>query len=251
MQTRSTTLIGVLLGAVLVLALAGGAFAAMSLQQPTPAQAQAGVAGMRQITVIGNGEVRVAPDMATVQIGVETSAPTTQEALAQNTAQAQAIIDQMKQLGIDDKDLQTSGFSISPTYDTNGRAVTGYQVSNMVMVTIRDLDNAGTLLDQVVQSGANRIYGINFGLSDLKTAQAQARDAAILDGRDRADQMARTSGATLGTVLVITENVGSASPFPMLDMAMSARGEALGAPVPVQPGEQVITAQVQLTYELR
>ncbi|NTU84456.1 MAG: SIMPL domain-containing protein, partial [Chloroflexales bacterium] len=116
METRNATLLGLLGGALLVIALAAGAFAGVMFTRPAPAQAQgSGVPGMRQVTVIGSGEARIAPDMATVQIGVETTAPTTQEALAQNTAQAQAIIDQLKQLGVADKDLQTRGFNIYPT----------------------------------------------------------------------------------------------------------------------------------------
>mgnify|MGYP001266111148 CR=1 FL=1 len=251
MENRNAALFGALGGALLVIAVAAGAFAGGALTRPAAAQAQGvGVTGMRQVTVIGTGEARVAPDMATVQIGVETTAPTTQEALAQNTAQAQAIIERIKQLGVGDRDVQTSGFNIYATYDNEGRNVTGYTVSNTVSVTIRDLAQAGDLLDQVVQAGANRVYGISFGLSDPKAAQAQARDAAVADAKSKAEQLAKAGGAGLGTVLVITENIGSSAPVPM--PMLDARAEmAAGAPVPVQAGEQVITAQVQITYELR
>ncbi len=252
MNTRTSTLIGAVGGALLVITLAAGAFAGVALTRPAPAQAQgAGVPGMRQVTVIGSGEARVAPDMATVQIGVETTAPTTQAALAENTTQAQAIIDQVKQLGVAEKDVQTSGFNIFPTYGEDGRTVTGYTVSNTVLVTIRDLAQAGALLDQVVSAGANRVYGVNFGISDPKAAQAQARDAAVADARARADQLAQSAGASIGAVLVISENIGGAMPVPMPAM-MADRAEAVGgAPVPVQAGEQVVGAQVQITYELR
>lgn len=250
METRST-LLGVLGGALLVIALAAGAFAGVALNRPAAAQAQgSGVPGMRQVTVIGTGETRIAPDMATVQLGVETTAPTTAEALAQNNAQAQAIIDQLKALGIAEKDIQTSGFNIFATYGEDGRTITGYTVSNLVMVTIRDLGQAGALLDQVVQAGANRVYGVSFGLSDPKTAQAQARDAAVADARARAEGLAQAGGAAVGTVLVITENIGAASPLPM-PAARADMAEAVGSAVPVQAGEQLITAQVQVTYELR
>ncbi|HMQ32958.1 MAG TPA: SIMPL domain-containing protein [Chloroflexaceae bacterium] len=251
METRTATLLGALGGALLVIALAAGAFAGGALTRPSAAQAQgAGVPGMRQVTVVGTGEARVAPDMATVQIGVETTAPTTGEALAQNTAQAQAIIERIRQLGVAERDVQTSGFNIHATYDNEGRNVTGYTVSNTVSVTIRDLAQAGELLDQVVEAGANRVYGVSFGLSDPKAAQAQARDAAVADARARADQLAQAGGAGVGMVLVISENIGGAQPGPM--PMMDARAEAAaGAPVPVQAGEQVVTAQVQITYELR
>jgi uncharacterized protein YggE len=249
MDTRNSTLIGVLAGALLVAVLAVGALAGLAFARPAPAQAQnVGVPGMRQVTVTGQGEVRVIPDLAVMQLGVETTAPTTQEALAQNTAQAQAIIDQLKALGVAEKDIQTSGFNIYAAYANEGRTITGYTVSNMVQVTIRDLAQAGALLDQVVQVGANRVYGISFGLSDPGAAQAQARDAAMADARDRAEQYARAGGATLGNVLVITENLGSITPLPAMIRDEAAQA---GAPVPVQPGEQTVTAQIQVTYELR
>jgi uncharacterized protein YggE len=251
MDTRNSTLIGVLSGALLVAVLALGALAGIMFARPSAAQAQGtGVPGMRQVTVVGSGEARVAPDMATVQLGVETTAPTTQEALAQNSAQAQAIVDQLKQLGVDEKDIQTSGFNIYATYNDDGRTVTGYTVSNTVSVTIRNLAQAGELLDTVVQSGANRVYGVSFGVSDPKAAQAQARDAALADARARAEQLAQGAGAQIGAVLVISENIGAPPVMPM--PAMAAADQAVGgAPVPVQAGEQVVNASVQVTYELR
>ncbi|GAB4431368.1 MAG: SIMPL domain-containing protein [Chloroflexi bacterium OHK40] len=249
MDTRNPTLLGVLAGALLVAVLALGGLAGLTLARPGAAQAQPGVNGMRQITVIGNGEIRVAPDMASVQIGVETTAPTTREALDQNTAQAEAIIDQVKQLGVAEKDIQTSGFNIYATYSDAGRTVTGYTVSNTVNVTIRDLAQAGDLLDKVVQAGANRVYGISFGVSDPKAAQAQARDAAMADARARAERLAQSGSASIGQILVISESIGSGPVVPL--PAMADRFQGAGAPVPIQAGEQVITAAVQVTYELR
>jgi uncharacterized protein len=250
MENRNPTLIGALVGALLIAVLALGAIGAALITRPTAVAAQpAGVPGMRQVTVIGSGEVKVTPDTASVQIGVETSAPTTKEALEQNTAQANAIIAQIKALGVADKDIQTSGFNINPTYDTNMRQVTGYTVSNQVGVTIRDLAQAGSLLDQVVQAGANRIYGVSFSVADPSAALAQARDKAVADAKARAEQLAKGSGASVGLVLVITENVGSSPvvPMPMLDRAVAAGA----APVPMQAGEISYSAQVQMTYELK
>lgn len=249
MEMRTTTILGVLAVALLIAVLALGAFGAVVLAQPAQAQ-DVGVGGMRQVTVVGTGEARVAPDMASVQLGVETQAPTTQEALAQNTAQAQAIIDQVKQLGVAAEDIQTSGLNIYANYDNDGRNITGYTVSNTVSVTIRNLAQAGDLLDKVVQAGANRVFGVSFGVSDPKAAQAQARDAALADARARAEQLAQGSGAQLGAVLVISENIGSGPVVPMPAMARD-EAQAAGAPVPVEAGQQVIPASIQVTYALR
>jgi hypothetical protein len=242
------TLVGILAGALLIAVLALGGLAGLALTRPATAQAQStGITGLRQITVVGTGEARVAPDIATVQIGVETTAPTTGEALAQNNAQARAIIDQLTQLGVAERDLQTSGFNIYAAYSNDGRTVTGYTVSNTVSATIRDLAQAGELLDRVVQAGANRVYGISFGVSDPKAARAQARDAALADARERAQQLAQGSGGQLGTVLVVSESIGAPPVIPM----PAAMDQAAGRGAPVQSGEQLITAALQVTFELR
>lgn len=249
MATPNQSIVGILAGILLIAVLALGGLAGFALSRPAPAQAQSGIAGLRQITVVGNGEVRVTPDMATVQIGVETTAPTTQEALDQNSAQARAIIDQLTQLGLEEKDLQTSGFNIYATYADDGRTVTGYTVSNSVSATIRDLAQAGALLDSVVAAGANRVYGISFGISDPKAAQAQARDAALADAQARAAQLATSSGGQIGAVLVISESIGASPVIPM--PAMMDRAESMGGAAPIQAGEQLISAALQVTYELR
>ncbi len=244
MTQRISPVVGGLVIALLIalLALAG----AVGMLLTRPAQAQPVAGSPRQITVVGVGEVQGTPDTANVQIGVETEAPTTQEALDQNNAQVQAIIAKMKELGVDEKDIQTRNFNIYPRYDNEGRQVRGYQVSNIVAVTIRNLDEAGALLDQVVQEGANRVYGISFSVDDPSELIAQARDAAVAEARAKAEQLAGGADASVGQALVITENVGSQQPIPVA----FAVGEADRA-VPIEAGEQTFTAQVQITFELR
>jgi uncharacterized protein YggE len=241
--------LGITLGivaAVLLLAVLVGVVGLLYVR-PATAQTSVGVPGMRQITVIGHGEVTGQPDTATVQIGVETDAPTAKDALAQNNAQAQAIQAKLKELGVDEKDIQTNNFTINPTYTNDGRQVTGYHVSNNVTVKIRNLGQAGNLLDQVVQAGANRVYGITFGVENPEVLLGQARQQAMQDARARATQLANAGGAALGDVLMITEQIGGA-PIPMPVVRAEA---AAGAPsVPVQPGELRFSADVQATFGL-
>jgi uncharacterized protein len=245
-----TRRIGITIGvvaAVLVLAVLAG-LVGLLYARPATAQTSAGVPGMRQVSVVGHGEVKGAPDTATVQIGVETEAATAKDALAQNSAQAQAVQEKLTKLGVDAKDIQTSNFSINPTYGSDGRQVTGYHVSNMVTVKIRQLDQAGTLLDQVVQAGANSVYGVSFSVENPEALLDQARKAAIENARARATQLAGASGAAIGDVLVISENVAP-QPIPM----PLARAEAAGAAqaAPVQPGEQSFSVDVQVTFGLK
>jgi uncharacterized protein YggE len=247
MTRRIWTTIGIVAAALLLAVLAG--VVGLLYARPATAQTNVGVPGMRQVTVVGHGEIKGTPDTATVQIGVTSQAAAAKDALAQNTAQAQAIQQKLKDLGVAEKDIQTSNFSISPTYGSDGRQVTGYQVSNIVTVTIHNLGQAGTLLDQVVQAGANNIYGVSFSVDDPQALLEQARQRAMQDAKARATQLASAGGAAVGDVLVISENVGSQPPvpLPMMDRAAAAQAPA----VPVQPGEQSFSVDVQATFALR
>jgi hypothetical protein len=234
---------------VLLLAVLAGIVGVL-YARPATAQTSVGVPGMRQVTVVGQGEVKGQPDMATVQIGVETEAPTARDALAKNTEQAQALQSRLKELGVAEKDIKTSNFSVYPTYGADGRQITGYHVSNSVTATIRDLGGAGTLLDQVVQAGANSINSISFGVADPKALLNQAREQAMQDAKAQAETLAKAGGAAVGEVLVISENIGSQPPMPLMMPAPAAEA-AQGRAVPVQPGEQSFTVQVQVTFGLR
>ncbi len=203
----------------------------------------------RQITVVGTGEARATQDRTTVQLGVQSEAKTAREALTGNSAKMQALIDELKQAGLQEKDIQTSNFSVSPTYSPNGRTVTGYQVNNSLAVVIRDVTRAAELLDRVVSAGANTIHGMTFGIEDPRALEDTARNAAILDARACAESMARAAGVSVGNVLTISETTGMPPPMPM-SMRAVAEMKASGLPS-IEAGEQVVSAQVQITYELR
>src|SRR5689334_10439385 len=126
MSRRIGMTVGIVAAALLLAVLAG--LVGLLYARPVTAQTNVGVPGMRQVTVVGNGEIKGRPDTATVQIGVMTQAQAAKDALAQNTTQAQALQQKLKELGVADKDVQTSSFNISPTYGSDGRQVTGYQV---------------------------------------------------------------------------------------------------------------------------
>lgn len=247
MTLRISTLVGLLTGTVLALLV--GLAVMFGLRLTDPAQAQTnGSALLPQITVVGRGEVTGTPDTARIQIGVETQAETTQDALAQNNTQTTAVIEKLKELGVADRDIQTSNFNIYPRYDDNGRQITGYNVSNTVNVTIRNLDQAGELLDEVVQVGANRVYGISFSVDDPSALMAQAREAAVANALEHAQQLAGGANATVGRVLVITENVGQP---PVVPVGRGDMLEAAPAAAPIERGEQTFMVMVQVTYELQ
>jgi uncharacterized protein YggE len=223
----------------------------------TPAAAQATEAisdlnPTQTITVVGQGQVRVEPDIARVSIGVETSAETVGEAVEANEAQMEAILGALENLGIADKDIQTMNYSIQlDRYPEPAPMVEGsegtqplYRVSNMVNVTIRDLDKVGDVLDAVIEAGANNIWGVSFSLDDPEAAQVDARANAIADALSRAEALAELSGVELGPVMAISEVVGGAG-SPMLAVTVERAASGAGS---ISPGELEIGYQVQVTY---
>lgn len=243
MNSRWTTIIATV--ALMTLVVIAGSIVALLLR-PQPLAA-ATPTGARQITVVGNGETTGTPDTATVQLGVQTSADSAQQALSANNTEMQALIAKLKELGVAESDIQTSNISIYPRYNPDGQGINGYDATNSVSVTIRNISQTGELLDQVVQAGANNVGGISFSVDDPSALEQQARDAAIANARQRAEAMAQAVGGSIGQVLSITENIGSAPPIPLA----VGRAEAAADAVPIQPGEQTVAAQVQITYELQ
>lgn len=244
--------LGTIVGAAVValVVVAAGVLGALTARPGITQAAPAVVETRRTITVVGNGTSKAVPDTANVEVGVISEAPTASQALGDNSTKMQALVDKLKGAGIADKDIQTSNINISPIYDDKGHSVSGYRVNNTVGVKLRDIAKTSALLDKVVEAGANNIYGINFAVDEPTTLQASARANAIADARNRADAMAKAASATLGQVLSMSENIGSVTPLPMAGAAMS-NAEPVKALPPIEAGEATISAQVQITYELK
>lgn len=228
---------------------------ALAMAAPVAANAQAagGTFGsscqQSRISVIGVGQARIAPDMATIQLGVTTRATTASEAMAQNSTQHQAVIDALTAAEIEAQDIQTSGLNLSPTIDYNDNSapvLTGYEVSNLVSVRVQQIDRLGEVLDAIVQAGANQINGIQFTREDGVDSEDQARRDAVEDARHKAEILAQAAGLTLGPVIVIRDSLpAGGGPEPMMRQAMAA-----DAGVPVQPGEVAMNAQVEVEFAL-
>lgn len=201
----------------------------------------------RRIDVSGSGVVYAVPDQATVQIGVSSQAKSASDALKDNSGKTAAVIESIKSLGVDAKDIQTRDFSIYPTYDTAGTTITGYQVTNAVVVVIRDVQNAGTILDKVVSSGANNISGLTFDVADPTAQQAEARTKAVAVARAKAETLAKAAGVTLGDIITINESVSNSGPV----MPMARADAAMANSVPVATGQQAITVDVAISFAIR
>ncbi len=207
----------------------------------------------RTIAISGHGEIHAAPDVASLSLGVTNNAATAKEAVEANTKAMKALLDQMKAVGIADKDIQTSNFIVSPRYDYRNESnqqpqASGYDASNAVTVTVRKLDELGSILDQAVTAGANQINGITFGLADPEPAVDKARLAAVADAKRKAELYVTASGVALGQVISISEGGSYQPPTPMF--AVKAASES-AADVPIAQGEQVIAADVSVVWEIK
>lgn len=213
--------------------------------------AQSAIIDTSGIDVSGTGKVHVKPNIATTNIGVETVAPTLTDATSQSNTKTQAIIDKIKSLGVADKDIQTSSYNISPITNQPKQGespkITGYRVSNQLSVTIRNINDVGKILDAVVAAGANNVYGISFGVDDPTSYQQQARAAAIKDAQDKAAQLAKAAGITLGKVISISE--GGTTPVPVFRAA--AAPSLASAEVPISTGELDVTITVDMRFAVQ
>jgi len=202
----------------------------------------------RTITMTGHGEIRAVPDTATVNAGVTTNAPTAAAALSANSGRMNQVFDALKRLGIPGRNIQTMNFSVSPQYangDNNSpRRLTGYQVNNEVTVRLDEIARVGGTLDTLVSAGANQMNGIGFDISNPAPMMEKARIQAVADARARAETYAQAAGVTLGPIISISEGGGEGQPRPMY------RAMALAAPTPVAPGEQSVTADVTVVWEI-
>lgn len=216
---------------------------------PYAAQAQSAEAP-RQISVSGTGRVDLAPDMATVRIGVTHQDEDAAAALQQTSDAVAAMLARLTELGIAPRDVQTAGLSLNPVWrdrpEQQGQPMPwGFEASNVVSLRLRDIAALGEVLDALVADGANRLDGVSFGLQDPEASMDEARRLAVADARRKATLFAEAAGVALGKVIDLTET-GMATPRPQMMEMAAMRADS----VPVAAGEVGITASVQMTFAL-
>lgn len=255
MSARRTSIVAILAVVALAAALVLSNGVAPA-QAQTSAPASSGQALARTITVVGRGEVKVKPEVANTTVGVEALAPTVDAAMEDAQARMDAVLAALKELGIADKDIQTSNFSINfersqasmpeSTKTESTQPAGFYRVSNMVSITIRDLEQVGPVLDAAVKAGANNVWGITFGLDDTDALEVEAREAAVKNARARAESLAELTGVSVGDVVSVSEVIGNVSGI----MYSAAEGRGGGGGTPVEPGEVSFTTQIQIVYAI-
>lgn len=206
------------------------------------------------VSVTGHGEVRMAPDVAYVTIGVHTTGTNVSDVVAANADQVASVMASLADLGIAPEDMQTSNFNVyaSDSYDpaTGLASGTNYTVDNQVNVTARDLANLGALLDRAVSSGANSIWGVSFDVSDKDAAQAEARDEAVQDAVAEAQALASAAGVSLGSVISISYTPTGYYYGPYYGMG-GGGGAAEAATTSIVPGQITVSADVTVTYAIK
>jgi uncharacterized protein YggE len=218
---------------------------------------------MNLITVQGSGKASAVPDIAQITFGVTQTATTVAEAQSAATKQTNAALDAVKGMGIAEKDIKTTSYNISPQYsyprpcynsicpaDTDIPKVIGYQVSQSIQLTVRDLEKVGDLLATLGKLNVQNLYGPNFTLEDPTAPQNEARAEAIMEARMQAKQLAKDLGVRLGKIV----NFNEGGNYPMYAMAYGKGGDVAMSPeaAPQVPtGENEYTSNVTITYEIR
>lgn len=240
-EARSWVVLAAFAGLVL------GVFAGPVLAaSPTPSLVNGDNPPEHTLSVTGSGSIFVKPDVADVSLGVILQRPNVRDARDAAAERMNAVLAALRALGIADADIRTATLDISPVYDymASSPVVTGYQVSNVVSVHVRDLDKLAAVIDDSVAAGATTVSGITFDLSDRAALEDQAREAAVRDARARADTLAAAAGVTITGVASISETYSA--PWPWYgDGRDFAAGES---PTPVVPGESEITISVAIVY---
>lgn len=225
--------------------------AVLAIAFATPLQSQQPVQGPPQIVTSAQGEVRMAPDRASLSIGVQSRAATAAEAAAQNSRKQRAVIDAIKAKGVPAEQIATSGFNVIPEtqYDREGKTAprtTSYLVTNVVGVELRRIDQVGPVIDAALGAGANQINSLSFGISAADSARRVALGMAVARSKADADAMARAAGGSLGQLIEVTAtDFFSQPPQPMMTMKASVGQDA----VPIEAGQETVRASVMARWQ--
>ena len=199
------------------------------------------------------GETAARPDIASITTGVQVKAPTAAAAMAQNAAKMSAVVATLKARGIADRDIQTSGLNLAPQYvyeQNKPPTPDGYQASNQVTVTVRDLTKLGQAVDAVVAAGANEINGVAFGLSAPGPIEDASRRAAVTALTAKANLYAQAAGYKIARLISLSESGGYTPQPPQPKLFARAMLADSGASTPVEGGELKVRIDVQAAYEL-
>ena len=209
------------------------------------------------ITVSDTGEIYAKPDLALTSFSVVNEAKTVTEAINENTEKMNTVIDFVKSQGVEDKDLKTTTFNISPRYEWHGktgvppypqgkRVLVGYEVRQSLQVKIRDMAKIGQIIEGATTAGANQVGDLQFTIDKQDELKKQAREEAIEKAKAKAEELA----LQLGVNLVRITNFSESSVFPRYYFEEMAMEGVSGAVPQIETGENKIEVTVIITYEI-
>lgn len=211
--------------------------------------------------VTETGEIYVKPDLAEISFTVLTEAKTVATALSDNSAKMNKVIDFIKSQGVEDKDIKTTNFSISPHYEyeyvqpeiypypPGKQVLSGYEVNQQINVKIRELAKVGAVIQGASDNGANQTGNLQFTIDNQDEAKAQARALAIEKAKAKAKELSKQVGIKLGDIVNFSENISSPWYYASDSMNFSEKGG--GAPAPqIQTGENKVSVSVTIIYEI-
>lgn len=249
----------ILIGVVLAL----GAYIKLTLNQ-----AEGVYTGDTTITVAGEGEVFAKPDLGQFSFSVMAEAETAEAAQEQSAESINEIMSYLEEAGVEEKDIKTTGYNVYPRYEwetatdcvfagdcDRERVLKGYETTQTVFVKVRETDKAGELISGVGSRGATNISGLNFTIDDETALQAEAREKAIADAKEKAEKLADDLGMRI--VRIVGFNEGGNYPVMYAakglggDMAMDMEESAANIAPSLPMGENTITSNVTISYEIR
>ena len=208
----------------------------------------------RTITVDGEGKVTAKPDIAIVNLSVVSQGKNVKQVTLGGNQKMTDVINSVKALGVDVKDVQTSSYSLYPDYaypENQQPQIRGYSLNQGITIKVRKLDTVDDVLDAGIKAGANQVGQLSFDIDEDSALKKDARDMAFKKAREKADQMASAAGVKVGRVITFSES-GYNPPMPVYggyDMAYATKAEAVPAPS-IEPGSQELKVNVSVTYEI-
>jgi uncharacterized protein YggE len=222
-----------------------------TISQSVSSDATAVQTSGKTIIVHGTSTINLKADYGSINLGVSTKGATVAEAQAANKETMDKVIAAIRNQGVAEEDVTTSSFNVYPNYDyqysklTEGDTVSGYQVDNMLMVTVRDLTKISVVLDAAMGAGANQSYGITFSSSKQAEAYDEALKAAVKDGARKAGILAASMEKTLGGLVTMEEKEYS---YNLYGGSAMYKAEDSAAGTPILSGQIAVSATVTLTY---
>lgn len=204
------------------------------------------------ISFSGEGKVKVAPDTAKVDIGLITEGKDTIAVQNENSSKMNVVIKFLKNNGIDEADIKTSNYALSPKYDYNkGKStLAGYVLNQGLAVTVRKLDKIGEILDGAVSNGANQINSVSLFVGKPEELKNKAREEAVMAAKEKALAAAKIAGFKLGRLVGFSEGLSGEPPIFFEALGKGVGGDVASVPQ-IEPGTQEIKVNITLTYLLR